>query len=128
MTETLEQALNEALAIHETFRRLGFPADDIFVGADIEKFYVELRSQGKTFIVTCGLGNYDDEEIRHLWPVRATAWNTTMTFEEREAIYRNSSILSRAVQLLSALKQRGFIWTVVNPLDEPMATQSRGRA
>ncbi len=128
MTDTLKDALNEALAVQEVFRRLGFPADDLFVGADIEKLFVELRSQGKTFVVTCGEGNYEQAEIEKGWTERATAWNKTMTHEEREVIYRNSSILKRSVKLLFALRTRGFIWTLVSPLSEPMATQAWGRA
>lgn len=128
MKDTLEFALNEALAVHEVFRRLGFPADDIFVGADIEKLFVELRSQGKTFVVTCGHGDYAQEQIAEGWTRKCNAWNKTMTHEERELIYRNSSILKQSVKLLFALRTRGFIWTLVAPLNEPMATQAPGRA
>ncbi len=128
MSETLEQALNEALAVHEAFRRLGFPPEDIFVGADIEKLFVELRSQGKTLLVTCGEGIYDQADIERLWEAKATAWNTTMTFEEREAIYRPSSVLKQAIKLLFALRIKGFVWTVVRGLREPMATQAPAEA
>lgn len=107
----------EALATFEAFRRLGFPADDIFFEDVIDPqdqqraMLCELRTQGKTFAVI--VGPSDDSTMARLDD--AAAWWNSVDPASRlcERIWEGSAIRGHSVGFLMAIIAKGITLPVV---------------
>lgn len=114
---TLDRILNEAVAAHEAFRKLGFPSDDIFMCKDAANVLaVVLKSQGKEFILTVGEVDEPDHVWQARWTEKATWWNTAPD-AEKLPVYAESAVRRNAELLVGCLLQKGF----VIPRQFPMA-------
>ena len=105
--------LKEMLAVFEALRRLGFPADDIFVvpeaieyGSDRVVPATLLRTQGKEFAITAG-DPYPKEKFVDDWEAAGKLWNAGKD-SERGAIYERSIIKRKGCSLLLALEKKGI--------------------
>lgn len=116
--------IKEALAMHEAFRRLGFSADDIFCVYYQEQIAIELHTQGKEFVVTCGNHDFPEEKFPELWKRACALWNGTepgMTGTTREIIYRGSELMKGGhigIQLIGALQAKGIDPPAVRMLEK----------
>jgi len=105
------RVIREALAVHEAFRRLGFPSEQIFVlpgagAADL--FAVVLKYDGdKQYVVTSGEQGMSFDEMMSRWPRAVEAWNSGPE-TVRQAIWEGSEILGRAFDLAASLMDRGI--------------------
>ena len=110
MEKALSIVLDEALAVHEGFRRLGFEADDLFLGSDSEKVVVILRTQDKEFVVACGFIETTEEALAQAWNEKVHRWNDPdgMTNSERAQLFETSNFSSMAIPLLAGLIQKGI--------------------
>lgn len=105
---TIDEILNQALGFFEALRRTGFSADDIYFGADPWQVWIELRTQGKSFICICG--DYFGSHIPLLqaWEKKAEWWNSSSTPEGREALWKQSFAFNHAGEFLSAIVVKGI--------------------
>lgn len=110
--------VTEALALHEMFRRMGFPADDLFVhvyGPDAQypdrRRHVQFQAvQGVNFhkrTMTIDINEDCSQFTLDLW-AQAVAWWNKATDDEMFEIYFNSKALSLAVPLLGVLIRKGM--------------------
>jgi len=103
-------AIREALGCHEAFRRLGFPADEIYVQLREDKMmFVILQSQGKRFVHATGVLDMTQEEFEAAWMATAEAVNSrTITDEELHKICSSSVPSRHAHAFITALLEKGF--------------------
>ncbi len=107
----LPQPVKEALGYFEAFRRLGFPADDIYFALGPKgQAQTILRSQGLQF--ACNVGflpkRYHTEKASAaLWTEAGTLWNEAED-AETEAIWEASHARNNAIPFMLALHEKGF--------------------
>jgi len=132
--------IKEALAMHEALRRLGFSADDIFCVYYQEQIAVELHTQGKEFVVTCGNHAFSEKQFEELWPRACALWNGTepgMTKTSCNIIYFESELFKGGhigLALINALQAKGIVVTPVGahglmsdmPMDSSSIVNSKG--
>lgn len=108
--------INEMLATHELFRKMGFKADDLFVrfGANGEMQF-ELRNQKAEFAINIVGGDsilQPDgrlwEQLRDEWQRAVDWWNGDAPEFERHTLYNGSTIRKEAVGIIMALKNKGI--------------------
>lgn len=107
----LPQPVKEALGYFEAFRRLGFPADDIYFALGPKgQAQTILRSQGLQF--ACDVGflpkvYHTEKAAGALWAEASTLWNEAEDAETK-AIWESSHARSNAIPFLVALHEKGF--------------------
>jgi hypothetical protein len=109
MKKDWSKTVAELLALHESFRKLKFPAEALFV--DIYKsgqVQFTLRHKGETFAIDVSK-NIDIEKIQKEWQEAVAWWNGPATEDERQAIYEEAAIAKRRGDLAFALAKRGLI-------------------
>ena len=107
------QPVKEALAYHEAFRRLGFPADDIFFAVSPKEAQVQLHSQGLQF--ACGVGllpaRYKTQAAStKLWAQACEVWNAADNKDICESVWNFSHAKREIVGMLAAMTDKGFRW------------------
>lgn len=109
MNFALELALNEALAVHEAFRRLGFPADELFFAVYKDGLAVELRQGEREFVVRVAkpLG-VDSALLTAAWTTKVEWWNTIATEEQRASIWQASQVANGGAVFVLGLAAKGF--------------------
>lgn len=110
----LSLAYKLLVAYHETFRRLGFNPDEIYVGryenCDKSYIYVQLQAQGLEFT---SVGPCPDtvtqDDFAAAWATAATAWNRG-TRAARARLYQESPCGDRRffMVLIRTLEAKGF--------------------
>jgi hypothetical protein len=106
-----DRTLEEALAAAEALRKLGFSADDIYLGNDMDggQVGVILRTQGREFIITCGRWYGSEEQLAEEWRLKVEKWNSATTPTSwRERIWRRSFVARNATALCVKLVEKGF--------------------
>lgn len=102
--------LLEALAAHETLRKLGFTPDQIFIHQNpppMLDIAVVLRHQGKQFAIT--VGRYVADDWLAKWKELVELFNSRRLPEaEFQAFYNGSLTGSNHVSLLLALDRKGI--------------------
>lgn len=114
--ETVHPTLREAIALHEVLRRLGFPADDIFVALNPDStMLIILRTQKKEVAIIAGSVPYEGEEFSVMWTdfVNAIA-DGQVEEEELYQNYKNSLALKLSEQLCLGLIRKGIKLPTVN--------------
>jgi len=117
--KTLRQyprVLLNVLVLHETFRRLDFRAEDLYVEPSLNEhneaaLFVLVKAQGKEFRAIAGpLGDLPFDDVSDLWIELATRFNQSAFPEvEEEALYREFwATHGGEPELLLALVTRGF--------------------
>ncbi len=111
------QAVKEALGYFEAFRRLGFPADDIFFTVYRSgTAQVQLHSQGLQF--ACGVGllpaRYKTQAAStKLWAEACEVWNAADNKDICESVWNFSHAKREVVGMLAAMTDKGFKWNRV---------------
>lgn len=116
MTEKMvwSKAVAELLALHESFRKLKFPAEELYVdlypGPGIVQFALRHKLNGslETFTIDVARG-VDVKMVSEEWTRAAAWWNGPATENERQEIYENAAISNRRGELAFALAKRGLI-------------------
>ena len=113
MIVSLERAVCEALGFFEAFRKMGFPADDIYFqpghGSLRDELMVFLRAQGLQFAGSCGQVAEQSPEVMSSLNEAITTWNDPTTPDSwRQEIYENSLARRNSVSLVTALAAKGF--------------------
>jgi hypothetical protein len=105
--------------IHEALRRLGFPADDIFVHADpFGVVAVELRTQGKSFSIVVGQSGLTQAGFVGAWYDFAVALGSNKVPQEILVTHWDESRAKHDVSFVTALLTAGFTFPRE---DEPKA-------
>lgn len=106
-------AINEALSAHEAFRRLGYPAGDIYV-AMYDRPFVELRSAllREPVLISCSKRPFTQAERDQFlarWPGAVANWNSgsKMTDEERWVIWSGGYIANHTVEFATMMVSKG---------------------
>lgn len=110
----LHPTIQEALALHEAFRRLKFPADDIFVivgnAPEGPALFVQARRHGCEFTATAGL--YEPPpDFAERWAKVTAAWNgdgKTMTLDHK-TIWEGSNVKRRVFDFVMAMYAKGML-------------------
>ena len=112
---SVSDTMKEMLCCHEALRRLGFAAEDIFAFyASIETTPkkvggVELRAQGKSFALSCGVTDLEPQVFADTWTNLVNAFNTKeIGDDEMDQCWASSMIYDRWPYLITALAERGF--------------------
>ncbi len=103
--------VRELLALHECFRKMGYPADELFVASYRGNSAVQfvLDRGGKKFTIDIAQG-LDLDAVLKEWPRAAAWWNSPTTKDsERASIYNGSEFMKNKGGLVAALVMRGFI-------------------
>jgi hypothetical protein len=97
------------LALHESFRRLNFPAEELYVETHDEGVVLfALHHGGKKFRVNVDVVA-DLDKLCQEW-IEATAWwNGPATEMERQTIYEGSEVAGNRVGLVTALAAKGLV-------------------
>lgn len=108
-TKTWSKVVAELLALHETFRRLGFPADELFVhiysGGHVQ---FALKRNGEQFAVDVGRTE-NPEAVQKEWTEATEWWNTKATNGEMQSIYHFSKTKLDQPFIVTALTKRKFL-------------------
>ena len=110
----------EALAYHEAFRRLEFPAEQIYLSVQESRdqpglmtIGVELRlptRPEKTFLCSIVMGIRESAgRLESLWHRAVILWNTSKDQDARDAIWTNSHVRKNAVIFHHALLEKGIL-------------------
>lgn len=105
----LSDPIKELLAIHEAFRKLNYPPEELFVATYAGgRIQFVLQHQGKQFTIDIAQGQ-DPAAIAEEWQKAVAWWNKEATEEERQAIYMGSVLLEHGgtVSLIHALVAKG---------------------
>lgn len=107
--DDIHPALRNALGIHEGFRKLNYPSDDIFIGQQGGIVFVVLKANGKEF--TCEAGPMDqmtNEAFAAIWGEAVRAWNNgELSPDDLTRIYLESIPGSDSIVFLTALMKKG---------------------
>lgn len=107
---TLNPVIRRLLAVHEAFRKLGFPAADLYVEVYQNAVQFICKKGTERFTVDIARGDLKPEVIRAEWILAVEWWNSNATTDaERAAVYADLWLVGSPVQLCAALTARGFI-------------------
>lgn len=103
------KAVSELLALHETFRRLGFPAEELFVHAyQGGQIQFALMRNGEQF--TIDIERVPDvAALQKEWAEALEWWNTKATNGEMQHIYHFSKTKMDQPLIVTALQKRKFL-------------------
>jgi len=107
----VEEALHEALAVHEILRRLRFSPDDIYlILPESGEVGVLLKAEDKTFCVVLlpaelreGVSN---EDITARWAALATRYNTDKAFAL--SVYMEAHAPRNGTKIITGILNAGF--------------------
>lgn len=111
--------IQECWAVHQAFRALGFPPEDIYVavGKDARHpefevaLFVLLKAQGKEFLVTLG-GYPSDEAVESVlgkWTEFVELWKGDAFDDElMRDIYGTSNVVQNKAEFVIALYNKGI--------------------
>lgn len=114
----------ELLALHEAFRRLGFPYEELFVEIYPNMPVFKLVHNGISFTIANSYPflEFKKEEFAEEWQ-RAVKWWNEGNGKEMDArqkeVYKSSNVLAHPIELVQALFLKG-IRPPNAPIDLPM--------
>lgn len=89
----LPKQIKEALAVHEAFRRLGFPSENIFISFDEENDdLLVILEWNADFVVHCGKWTEGKTRLIEVWDAAVDWWNGAATDEEMHNIWFSSKV------------------------------------
>ena len=113
--EDLHPVIQETLAVHEAFRRMGFNCDDMFFVYD-NKGQIEVKLQpqpNKMFQVHVGtlegLGEDPISTINAMWDHAITIWNESSTEEDKLKLWTCSHIRGSRKEVMRAMLMNGIL-------------------
>lgn len=105
--ETLDLISHRQLAMWLALRRLGFESDEIFVQwADGPR--TVLKVEDKIFSVSYPESTVAESDWLEEWTTQANYWNSQMSDEDRERMYRRHVSNDVMLVLALTLKSQGF--------------------
>lgn len=112
----LPLAFREALALHEAFRRLGFPSDDLFFlvseepTTDSTAIYIALRSGGHEFNALAGMVLMSKKHAMERWTeiVEAVADRERVDEASLLWLWDNSHVRRNVVSFIASLASHGI--------------------
>lgn len=128
--KTIHPTMQRALCWFEAFRRLGYPADDIFlvVGQDPHlglALFTMVRANGKEFPCTAGPWDQDKSHVSRQWEEASTIWNHT-TGAQHNQLFERVMQPGFSVPFITALTRKGVYPPVrVEKLHEGDSTANR---
>jgi hypothetical protein len=107
--DSIRPQLREALAAFETWRKMGYPPEEIFFACGKRgEIAMVLRHDGIDFAYTCGSVEVSQEEAATEWRAAGETWNKKLGSDERKTIYEGSFIRRNVVQLIALMNQKGL--------------------
>lgn len=118
----LHPAIRECLAIHEAFRKLGFPPEKLFLGLNQKPkqfLYVQLKAE-KEFVVianppaaAASKTKWTQASLTAAWKRAVRAYNTdgtpaSFTDAQRQELFEASWIAHNIVDLISGIVLKGI--------------------
>lgn len=104
---TVPECIERQLAYWEALRRLGFPADEIYVAFHGDRLFTELHTAGGVFRIEVAYGVKDRKGYEAAWRAACDAWNGGMPESERRRIYEGLGH-GWAAGLVTALLRKGI--------------------
>lgn len=105
--------VDRQLATFEALRRLGFTPEELFTSWNNGNPVTVVKAQGKVFVID--YKPLTDTEVpateaayTEAWTTAATAWNETLTDEERNIVYRKFIDVKTLLGLTVLLQRNGF--------------------
>lgn len=106
--EKIQEVYREACAAFSILRTLGFSADDICIGTDITGVFVSLvMPDTKTFTISVGY-HMTQPTYAHDLLMEAVNIYTKLPQNEAEELVAKSKIRHKAVELITAMAQKGI--------------------
>ena len=98
----------ELLSLHEIFRRLGYPAEDLFVHMYTTGQVQFVLQQGdKQFTVNVSQ-NSDPQKLSFAWAEALEWWNSTGKSGDLDGVLSGSHAHQRGAEIAAALARKGF--------------------
>lgn len=105
----VQQIVIDALCYHEAFIRLGFKADDIFVGHEEAIVFVVLKTQNNEFIVKLGVLALTEAQFAQVWNDVSNAYNSgAFDTTELQAAFLRTFPAKEAQNFLAAIRAKGI--------------------
>lgn len=104
----LHPTLHEALALHESFRRLNFTPDEIYLMPRTGDVHVTVKRSALQFNAFAGRHDLAVPELIRKWAMSTEWWNQTATHEEQDAIFRGSKVFANSVSFVASIVAKGF--------------------
>ena len=105
----VDPKFREALSTLSLFMGFGLPADDVYSAYAKPLLRVVARQRGREFVVdVADIGEMSEDEFAGHWVDAAKAWNDAPHAERDEMVLR-SEIRGKAVALMWAMQQKGFV-------------------
>jgi hypothetical protein len=117
LLDRFPQALQSALAYWSAFRNLGFEPDELYFGFGPvsgvpDCCFIQLKTQGKTFVATAGqLSGTERETVERLWVELANLVNRSESKIALEAFHRHplGSDFHYYARFATAIRQKGIV-------------------
>jgi len=106
--DDLHPTLREALALHESFRRLNFIPDEIYLLPRAKDVHVTVKRGTLQFNAFAGVHELTIPELVRKWTLSTKWWNETATNDEQQQIFRDSKVFREKVAFVAAVIAKGF--------------------
>lgn len=111
--DLMPNAIKEAVAVLELFRRLGFSSDDIFVNIDEDAYhtpslFVQLHTQEQELNFRAGPWSLGPEALMTWWKLILTVVVRPGAKKELDQIFKKSATLKNVKVVLSYLRDNGI--------------------
>ena len=104
----LHPTIREALALHESFRRLNFTPDEIYLLPRTGDVHVTVKRGTLQFNAFAGRHELTVFELIRKWAAATEWWNTTATNTEQDTIFRGSKVFASSVDFVASVVTKGF--------------------
>lgn len=106
--DDLHPTLREALALHESFRRLNFTPGEIYLRPRTNDVHVTVKRRGLEFNAFAGTHGLTVPELIRKWALASAWWNDTATHAEQDSIFRDSKVFANSVGFVASIVAKGF--------------------
>ena len=106
--DDLHPTIWEALALHESFRRLNFTPDEIYLLPRVGDVHVTVKRGQLQFNAFAGKHDLTVPELIRKWARATEWWNKTATHAEQDAIFRTSNVFADSVSFCASVVAKGF--------------------
>jgi hypothetical protein len=111
MASFKDRVYRELWAVHEFYRKLGFPSENIFVtmNKDTKILGCMLKHNGEQYEITLGRVDQQPNKFYDGWEQVCNCINNgTVTDEELDEAWNNSAVLMKAPEILLSMKAKGI--------------------
>jgi hypothetical protein len=104
----LHPTIREALALHESFRRLNFTPDEIYLRPRTDDAHVTVKRGALEFNAFAGKHDMTVPELIRKWAVSTEWWNSVATHKEQDEIFRGSKVYANSMDFVASVVAKGF--------------------